>query len=282
VRDSVLQLERRAYAEEMREGVKQETFNLTEYDVKSSSSEGISLAAITASLSSTMHISSYSVCSFLVIVIGYTATSLFLKSICAKRSSAFRTKGNGKHPLHNLFTSINLLMAAGFATAVTEMAINDRTGLTTGDISTYSCSQLIVVFVKMLLCESVLEYYWHRAMHMDWLYSRVHKFHHFYKEPEPFDDMFIYPPEAFGYYCILYSPAFFFRTHYTVFVLYMILMGMCGILDHCGLKLSVLMYSTVDHDIHHSKFKFNYGFPFIFMDILHGTYLTRRRASPDS
>ena len=178
-----------------------------------------------------------------------------------------------RHPLHNYFASTNLFVAACFAALVTELAINNRTSLSTGIVSAYGWPSLILAFLKFVLWESVLEYYWHRAMHLDWFYARMHKYHHFYKEPEPFDDMFIFPPEAFGYYCILYSPAFVFQTHYFVFISYMILMGLCGILDHCGLKISVPLYSSVDHDVHHAKFKFNYGFPFPFMDVIHGTYL---------
>ena len=31
-------------------------------------------------------------------------------------------------------------------------------------------------------------------------------------------------------------------------------------------------YDTRDHDRHHSHFDMNYGFPFPYLDILHGTY----------
>ena len=37
--------------------------------------------------------------------------------------------------------------------------------------------------------ESVTEYYWHRMMHLTWCYKTCHRYHHFYKAPEPFDDM---------------------------------------------------------------------------------------------
>ena len=56
--------------------------------------------------------------------------------------------------------------------------------------------------------QSVLEYYWHRAMHLPAVYAKLHKFHHHYKSPQPWDDLFIHPLESFGYCLILYSPAF--------------------------------------------------------------------------
>lgn len=61
--------------------------------------------------------------------------------------------------------------------------------------------------------------------------------HHYYKSPQPFDDMYIHPLEAAGYYCILYSPAFVFRLHWIGFAIYMAIMGTCGVLDHCGIQV---------------------------------------------
>ena len=61
--------------------------------------------------------------------------------------------------------------------------------------------------------------------------------HHYYKSPQPFDDMYIHPLEAAGYYVILYSPAFVFRLHWIGFAVYMAIMGTCGVLDHCGIEV---------------------------------------------
>ena len=42
---------------------------------------------------------------------------------------------------------------------------------------------------------------------------------------------------------------------------------------HIGIKLKLgTLYNTEDHDLHHSKFSLNYGFPAPILDILHGTY----------
>ncbi|CAM9340735.1 unnamed protein product [Ascophyllum nodosum] len=118
-----------------------------------------------------------------------------------------------------------------------------------------------------------LEYYWHRLMHLPAVYARLHKYHHFYKSPEPFDDLFIHPLEAIGYYLQLYSPPFILVIPVWSFALYMVICGICGVLDHCGVALSLPgLYSTTDHDRHHSRFDVNYAFPFPFFDMLHGTY----------
>ena len=50
-------------------------------------------------------------------------------------------------------------------------------------------------------------------------------------------------------------------------------MGTCGIIDHCGIRLSIpFLYDSVFHDEHHRLFNVNYGFPFSFLDVLLGTY----------
>ena len=110
-------------------------------------------------------------------------------------------------------------------------------------------------------------------MHLKYFYSLFHKFHHTYKSPEPWDDMYIHPVEAIGYYIILYSPPVVYHMHRISFIIYMIIMGICGVLDHSGIKVDIpFLYNTIDHDNHHARFNVNFSFPFPYMDILHGTY----------
>jgi sterol desaturase/sphingolipid hydroxylase (fatty acid hydroxylase superfamily) len=110
-------------------------------------------------------------------------------------------------------------------------------------------------------------------MHSRWCYARLHKYHHHYRSPGPFDDMFIHPLEAMGYYFILYSPAYVLRLHVQTFFVYMALLGTFGVLDHSGIRFSIPgLYATEDHDRHHSHFEVNYAFPFPYLDLLCGTY----------
>lgn len=177
-------------------------------------------------------------------------------------------------PYHRLFTSINLLVAssvAGFTCHASAMRWNQMTFHQLIEPDEYW--EVMIQFLLAVTYQSVVEYYWHRLMHWKYCYRYLHKFHHSYKSPEPWDDMYIHPLEAFGYYCILYGPPFLFPIHKYSFIGYMIVMGLCGVLDHSGIKVEVPgLYNTVDHDNHHAKFEINYSFPFPFMDLLHGTY----------
>jgi hypothetical protein len=51
--------------------------------------------------------------------------------------------------------------------------------------------------------------------------------------------VYIHPLEAFLYYCILYAPPFLFRMPVCSFIGYMIIMGLCGTIDHSGIMISI-------------------------------------------
>lgn len=192
---------------------------------------------------------------------------------CSEYWIPFFGRKKGRSPLHAIFTFCNLNVASLSALVACELIIRGHGKMVFTDIASYSYIWMIYDLAVIVLWESVAEYYWHRLMHIPWFYKTFHKHHHYYKNPQPFDDMFIHPAEAFGYYCILYSPPFIFSCHIYSFFCYMGIMGICGILDHSGIKFSVpYIYDTVDHDNHHAKFEVNYAFPFPLMDVLHGTY----------
>lgn len=194
----------------------------------------------------------------------------------------FSSKPN-RAPLHRYVTALNLFVASSFAAATCELAIRgsalsklmfdipsmEGTAVTATMWVLRICGELLGI----VIFQSVVEYLWHRLMHLPFFYSRFHKMHHFYKAPEPFDDLYIHPVEAFGYYCILYSPTVLFPVNVFSFLAYMVIMGVCGVADHSGIKLQFpFFYDSEEHDNHHKHFNYNYGFPFNFMDKLANTY----------
>lgn len=192
-----------------------------------------------------------------------------------------RPPGAEPYPYGWLICTVNTLIASLFAGLVAEAAARGLTKLYFDPVSEVSWLFILGEFLLITLHESVVEYYWHRMMHLPFFYRRFHKLHHFNKAPVPFADMLINPLEAIGYYCILYSPPFLYRCHWLSFFAYMGLMGLCGVIDHCGVKtlkvkaFGLTLYDSADHDLHHEKFNPNLGFPFIFMDMLHGTRRTK-------
>lgn len=182
----------------------------------------------------------------------------------------FVKPGAPRYPLGWLLATVNICIGSAAAGVTAELVMRNASRL---QFDEFEWRRDVLGIVWACTIEQIVEYFWHRAMHTAWLYSHLHRIHHANRAPSPFDDMLIHPLEGFGYYCILYSPAFLVNMHYSGFFVYMSIMGLCGVIDHCGVSLSVPgLYDSVDHDNHHKLNIVNYAFPFPFMDILFGTY----------
>lgn len=242
-------------------------------------------------------VSVYSIAAFLIIFVGYIATSLILQylyyynrkydvkewKVQDKKDSSvgkiyqhpFISDKKGRGPYHGIFAAVNLFIASCFALVVTELG-QRRSSLVHfqhDSLLSYGILKILWELFAAVALEMVLEYYWHRLMHLRFVYRHLHKFHHYYKSPEPFDDMYIHPLEAFGYYCILYMSPFVMNIHMYAFIAYMMVMGIFGIMDHSGIQFEIpWLYKSADHDCHHLKTEINYGFPFPYIDMIHGTY----------
>ena len=127
-----------------------------------------------------------------------------------------------------------------------------------------------VVYLHVL--HTILSYFWHRAMHIPMLYKHLHKVHHHYKSPQPFDDLFFHPLEYGTYGLLLLVPLFMFSLTPLEIILYLSPLGIFGMLDHCGIKFDMGVYNSEHHDMHHEQFHYNFGFPFPFMDLAFGTF----------
>jgi len=209
----------------------------------------------------------------------------------------------GRHPWHTLLTTTNLLNSCCFSAGVTELYMRGKTKLLLlpsatelpgaaivlpflarygGEAvakATWMAVYSVAIFLIACLYQCVAEYYWHRVMHLPFFYRHLHKYHHYYTSPSPFDDMMIHPLEGTGYYIILYAPALMFPMPLHSFLAYMALMGLTGIFDHSGISIRFGVrgsawfgYDSRDHDMHHMLYNCNYSFPFVFMDKIHGTY----------
>jgi hypothetical protein len=209
-------------------------------------------------------------------------------------------------PWHKQITALNLILASTFAGACSELAIRGYSSISFDMIPlSNQKSETINSFYEMfdyltrmtaqgcafydlahcagrflwqltlaLAYQSVLEYVWHLAMHIPWVYKTFHKIHHTLKAPEVWDDLYIHPVEACGYYIILYSPAFVIGMNVISFLAYMAILGVAGVVDHSGIRLRIPgLYDSRDHDRHHQFTYVNFAFPFPYLDMLGGTYM---------
>ena len=110
---------------------------------------------------------------------------------------------------HGLFTTINICTASTIAMMTTEFSIRNitpnaieyHTNMMFTSITEYGAHNILLDLVISVILEHILEYYWHRLMHIKFFYIHFHKFHHYYKAPQPFDDLYMHPIEGM---CIVY------------------------------------------------------------------------------
>ena len=218
-------------------------------------------------------ISPFSWQSFFIIVGGYILNSILLSAVHQRKQKQPPYPRPPLGPHHWTYVSLNALFAGIFALMTTEMSIRGLNRMNYDPIAEYGWYRCGEDLLKAIVYENIVEYYWHRLLHSKYLYPRFHKIHHYYKSPRPFDDLYIHPLEACIYYCILYAPPFLFTIHVHAFATYIAIMGVLGNMDHSGVPFTIPgVYDTEDHAMHHLKFDMNYGFPFPYLDLLHGTY----------
>lgn len=125
-----------------------------------------------------------------VIFFGYIIYSLSLQLVFFAGKSHPEKRQAHHFPL----ILLNLSIASAFAFTTTELCIRGYSKMSFG--GDFQWSQVIGSVVLACIYENALEYYWHRFEHTKFFYSRVHKVHHFYKQPRPFDDMYMHPIEV--------------------------------------------------------------------------------------
>jgi len=119
-------------------------------------------------------------------------------------------------------------------------------------------------------------YFVHRGIHHPSIYSYVHKKHHEFQHPFGFESLYSHPLENFLMNYIPHIVGYFlFDINEAVIIA--IYSYVITILTHCGHEWSWSHYIfSSDHDVHHEKFNYNYGFGMPWMDKLMGTHKPRQ------
>ncbi|KAF4664441.1 hypothetical protein FOL46_004243 [Perkinsus olseni] len=132
-------------------------------------------------------------------------------------------------------------------------------------------------FIVFLLIEEIMFYYFHRMFH-EWkaAYKAVHKLHHRFTAPVPFQAIYTHPLEHLlvNVTPILAGPILM-QSHILTFILWQTLAYINTLVSHSGYSFSSVMNAEM-HDLHHERFNCNYGVLGI-LDYLHGTYQMKTR-----
>lgn len=131
-------------------------------------------------------------------------------------------------------------------------------------------------FILLFVCVSELFIYWiHRFLHVfPWLYKNIHKPHHEFIHVDPFVAGAFHPLDAFlqglPYFAL---PLFVPIYHYFIIVsLFLVICWSVSIHDRRAIANWNLLNGAAHHDIHHTKFNYNYGQVFTVCDRIFNTY----------
>jgi sterol desaturase/sphingolipid hydroxylase (fatty acid hydroxylase superfamily) len=183
------------------------------------------------------------------------------KAIASNDSDSFvlwlpllKARATETAPHYALFTTLNLFNISLLGAITTQLIFDGRT-YTYWNVDDHSLTYFVATFFLPLVWQLVGEYAYHRTMHTPFFFRLFHHYHHLKKSPIVFDDLYLHPVEALLYYSVLFAPPFLgIDLHWCALLVYIIVCGSTGILDHCGIALSFFdIYDTRDHDLHHSQ-----------------------------
>ena len=142
------------------------------------------------------------------------------------------------------------------------------------DVSEYGWGYLIGSFFLYLAVTETMIYWIHRALHGDFLYHRLHKYHHQFQVTTSWVSTAFHPLDSFAQALPHHLCAFLFPVHA---VMYLIMVGFVTVWsvvihDRVSLVRSKLINYTGHHTLHHWYYNYNYGQFFTLWDRLGGTY----------
>ena len=125
-------------------------------------------------------------------------------------------------------------------------------------------------------------FYWtHRLMHRPWWYKRMHAVHHASRPPTAWAAMSFHPYEAISGAAIIPLLTLLIPIHVAVLGLLLGIMTVMGVTNHMGWELfprrlvqggyGKWLITASHHELHHQKYRCNYGLYFRFWDHLLGT-----------
>lgn len=125
-------------------------------------------------------------------------------------------------------------------------------------------------------------FYWtHRAMHHPRLYEPMHQTHHVSKQPTSWAAFCFHPWEAILSAWFVPALAFIIPMHMGAFLFLLILMTFNSVANHTGWEIWPKRFldgpigrhliTARHHNLHHTRFKRNYGLYFRFWDQWMGT-----------
>jgi len=149
------------------------------------------------------------------------------------------------------------------------------------DISKYGYVYLVFSFFASVIIHDAYFYWMHRAIHHKSIFKYAHKVHHLSKNPTPWAAYSFHPIEGVAEAGIFPLLVFIMPFHPIVLVAFMVWQISFNVAGHLGYEIypkkfmnsawRYIFNSSTHHNMHHSKFKGNYGLYFSWWDRWMGT-----------
>lgn len=159
------------------------------------------------------------------------------------------------------------------------------------DVSSYPLWWLPASFIVATVLHDTYFYWTHRLMHTKLFFKYFHAGHHRSLTPTPWAILSFQPLETVfqvGFFALL---ILFVPMHPAVLLAYFMFDGLVNAAGHCGHEIVPARYrehpllrytnAVTHHDLHHSRFNYNFGQYFNVWDRLMGTFLDRPAAARD-
>jgi lathosterol oxidase len=133
----------------------------------------------------------------------------------------------------------------------------------------------LVVSVLLYIAFVDTAIYWsHRALHIDYLYRHVHRYHHQWQVPNSWTSMAFHPVDSFVLAMPVHLFAFVAPLNGYLYLLMQGVMSLWSVSSHDRVALvRFRWFNYVDnHTLHHWFYRCNYGQFFTFWDRVMGTW----------
>ncbi len=166
-----------------------------------------------------------------------------------------------------IFSLVSAFLLLAIQKGLTKMYFN---------ISDYGIIYFIISPVIAFLIHDTVFYWTHRFMHHKKVFRYFHLIHHKSTNPTPFSIYAFQPGEAIIQSSIYPIIIFLLPIHPFMLIFFMAYNMFINLAGHAGFEFMPGTFrnhrifkwqnSVTNHDLHHTKFNYNYGFYFTFWD----------------
>lgn len=149
------------------------------------------------------------------------------------------------------------------------------------DLTAYPWWWLPISVLAYLIVHDTWFYWTHRAMHRPRLFKAAHAVHHASRPPTAWAAMSFHPWEALSGALVIPALTFVVPIHYGALGIVLAIMTVMGVTNHMGWEmfprrlvhgpLGKWLITASHHELHHQRYRCNYGLYFRFWDRLCGT-----------